>query len=139
MSDPCSEKNPCNFPVSSGGYEPDFAIGELLFVSGCMALPTLLLTLAMAVRAMRKSNGFTFRTLLGAWVIPPTLWTAYFILEEFRMGGSTATLANYLFRGDGRRELLPSLFFVYLASFVAALIFYWAVMRRQTAEARTFE
>jgi hypothetical protein len=139
VSDPCSEKNPCSFPIPSGGYEPEFAIGELLFVSGCMALPTLLLTLAMAVRAMRQSNEFTFRSLLRAWLMPPTLWAAYFLVEEFRMGGNTATLANYLFRGDGRRELLPSLFIVYLVSFLAALLVYRAVMRGQTAETRTFE
>jgi len=126
MSDPCSEKNPCSFPIPSGGYEPEFSIGELLFVSGCMALPTLFLTLAMAARVIRKSSDFSFRSLLGAWIIPPTLWVAYFLFEEFKMGGSTETLANYLFRGDGRRELLPSLLIVYLVSFLAALIFYQA-------------
>jgi hypothetical protein len=139
MSDPCSEKNPCNFPVPSGGFEPEFAIGELLFVSGCMALPTLLLTLAMAIRAKRKSNGFTFKDIIGAALIPPTIWAAYFVFEKFRMGGSPTTLANFLFRGDGRRELLPSLLIVYFVSFLAALLFYQAVTRRQAKDARTFQ
>jgi len=104
-----------------------------------MALPTLFLTLAMTARVIRKSSDFSFRSLLRAWIIPPTLWVAYFLFEEFKMGGSTETLASYLFRGDGRRELLPSLLIVYLVSFLVALIFYRAVKRRQTVEALTFE
>ena len=123
MSDYCSESDPCNFPIPSGGYETPFDLGEFLFVSGALALPSAMLTLAMACVVARKSRNLTFKNLLEAWLVPPSVLTA--ILLGFDMAErGFGRVFDDLLGEPGTTGIQPLIIITYLASLLATLSVY---------------
>ena len=129
MSDHCSKSNPCNFPVASAGAEPSFQIAELLLVTALLSVPTILVTLFLAISASKRSEFTSFWALNSAWLVPPSVLAGFLLIQDFASHEAGSVL-DFLFRGDGKRELIPLFFLLVLASLVTAFIVYLRVRSR---------